>query len=235
MDSNTIKNVVVADTNQQAQAKRAARGERRRDQTRAEILDVASEIVLRDGFASFTLAAVAEQLGLTNPALYYYFKSKEALLFELVRREWFACGEEVHAAVEATRSGADAVETLMRTVFERYRSRLQMFKVVHQMTSAELLGDSFMARDELERIRPVNEMFYGGTEARLRADQQAGTFAAGRDPRRFAFTAHMATVGVLNMKAMTDAADDPLIHGDEDLIADLCLTFRQAANSGAQQ
>lgn len=227
-----IKNIPVSDADKQTQ--RAARSERRREQTRIEILDAASDIVRRDGFGGFTLAAVAQQLGLTNPALYYYFKSREALLFELVLREWFSCGEAVQAAVAETDSGADAVEALMRTVFERYRGRLHMFKVVHQVTSVEL-GATLVDADGLQSIRPVNAMLYGGVEERLLADQQAGIFPATREPRRFAFTAHMATVGVLTMKAMTEAAHDPLIHGDEDLIADLCLTFRQAATTGATQ
>ena len=53
-----------------AHTKREARNERRRDQTRAEILDTAREAVLRSGLASFTLSAVADELGLTKPALY---------------------------------------------------------------------------------------------------------------------------------------------------------------------
>ena len=56
--------------------------------------------------------------------------------------------------------------------------------------------------------------------------------AENRDPRRFAFTAHMAVIGLLNMKAIVAAADDPLIHSDDDLIDDLCTTFRDATLRG---
>jgi len=212
------------------QAKRKARAARRRRQTRDEILDAACQIVLRDGFAAFTLAAVAEELGLTNPALYYYFKSKEALLYELILREWLACGAAVRAAVEPTRTGADAVEALIRTVFDRYRDRLDMFMLVHQKMVE--LGAASMTAKDLERIRPVNDMLYGGAEARLRADQSAGLFPKKRDPRRFAFTAHMAAIGLLNMRAITAAANDPLVHRDEDLVDDLCTTYRHAATAG---
>ena len=78
-----------------ARIKREARNKRRRDQTRAEILDTARDAILRSGLAGFTLAAVAEELALTKPALYYYFDSKEALLFELLLREWFGEATEV--------------------------------------------------------------------------------------------------------------------------------------------
>ena len=214
-----------------ARTKREARNERRRDQTRAEILDTARDVVLGSGLASFTLADVADELGLTKPALYYYFDSKEALLFELLLREWFEAATEVQAAVEVTESGADAVEALMRTVFDRYRDRLELFVLFFKMGPG---GDfeGIMGPEELERIRPINDMLYAGAEARLRADQRTGAFPRKRDSRRFAFTAHVAVIGFLNMKAIAAAAKDPLIHSDEDTIEDLCRTFRDAALPG---
>jgi len=214
-----------------ARTKREARNERRRDQTRAEILDTARDVVLGSGLARFTLSAVADELGLTKPALYYYFDSKEALLFELLLREWVESATEVQAAVEETESGTDAVEQLMRTVFNRYRDRLELFVLFFKMGPG---GDfeGIIGHEELERLRPINDMLYGGAEARLRADQRTGGFPKKRDPRRFAFTAHMAVIGLLNMKAIAASAKDPLIHSDEDLIEDLCTTFRDAALRG---
>jgi AcrR family transcriptional regulator len=214
-----------------ARTKREARNERRRDQTRAEILDTAREVVLRSGLAGFTLADVADELGLTKPALYYYFDSKETLLFELLLREWVEASTEVQAAVESAKNGVDAVERLMRTVFARYRDRLELFVLFFKMGPG---GDfqGILGANELERIRPINDMLYGGAEARLRADQSTGGFPENRDPRRFAFTAHMAVIGLLNMMAIAASADDPLIHSNEDLIDDLCTTFRDAALKG---
>jgi AcrR family transcriptional regulator len=214
-----------------ARTKREARNERRRDQTRAEILETAREVVLRSGLAGFTLAEVADELGLTKPALYYYFDSKEALLFELLLREWAEAATEVQAAVDKTERGVDAVEQLMRTVFDRYRDRLEIFVLFFKMGPG---GDfeGVIGPEELDRIRPINDMLYGGAEARLRADQRGGGFPKKRDPRRFAFSAHMAVIGLLNMKAIAASAKDPLIHSDEDLIEDLCTTFRDSALQG---
>jgi AcrR family transcriptional regulator len=192
-----------------AQTKRKARNERRRDQTRTEILDTARDVVLGSGLAGFTLSVVADELGLTKPALYYYFDSKEALLFELLLREWVESATEVQTAVEKTESGVDAVEQLMRTVFNRYRDRLEIFVLFFKMGP----GGEF-------------EEIIG------RADQRTGGFPKKRDPRRFAFTAHMAVIGFLNMKAIAASAKDPLIHSDEDTIEDLCKTFRDAALHG---
>lgn len=214
--------------------KREARNERRRDQTRSEILDTARDAVLRDGLAGFTLATVADELALTKPALYYYFNSKEALLFEVLLRVWEDLAAEVEAAVEPTESGADAVEKLMRAVFDHFRNRLELFMLFHKMGPG---GDfqGIVGPAELERIHPLNTLLYGGAESRLRADQKKGVFPRNRNPRRFAFTAHMAVIGLLNMKAIAASADDPLIHSDDDLIDDLCTTFRDAALQGGAQ
>jgi AcrR family transcriptional regulator len=214
--------------------KREARNERRREQTRAEILDTAREAVLRNGTGGFTLANVADELAFTKPALYYYFDSKEALLFEVLLKEWEDLAKDVEAAVEPTESGADAIEELMRAVFDHYRDRLELFMLFHKMGPG---GDfrGVIGPTELERIHPLNALLYGGAEARLRADQKKGLFPRNRDPRRFAFTAHTAVIGLLNMKAIAASADDPLIHSDDDLIDDLCMTFRTAALQGGAE
>lgn len=210
---------------------KAARAKRRRDQVRSEILDVARDIVVRDGFERFSLANVAEQLELTKPALYYYFDSKPALLFELIVRELFEEARLVQAAVEDTESGADAVEQLMRTVFERYRERLDLFKLVYKFHRSSD-QQALVGAEQLERIRPVNDIMYGGAEARLRADQRRGTFPKQRDPRLFVFNAHMAVIGILSMKSLVEEASDPLLHGDAALIDDICQTFRDAIGQG---
>jgi len=211
-----------------ARTKRSARTKRRREQTRAEILDVAQQIVVRDGVDGFAVSSVAEELGLTKPALYYYFASKEALMSALLLREWLEVAKEVQAAVEQTETGADAVEALMRTFFNRYRDQLSLFTFCFRMAPNSDFGN-LLGPDELELIRPVNEMLYGGVEKRLRADQRAGSFPKKRDARRFAFTAHTAVIGLLSMMAMVAAASDPLVHSDEDLINDVCQTYRNAA------
>jgi AcrR family transcriptional regulator len=212
-------------------SKRQARSQRKREQTRTEILDAARDVVLRDGLTSFTLSAVADDLGLTKPALYYYFDSKEALVFELFLREWMETATEVQAAVEETTTGGEAVEQLIRTFFERYRHRLDMFMFSYKMVpSLEL--DELVGPEELARIRPINDMLYGGAEKRLRADQRRGGFPKKRNPRRFAFTAHMAVIGLLNMKAMVASIGDPLVHSDDSLLDDMCQTFRAVALGG---
>lgn len=52
----------------------------RRDEMRAEIAGVAARLFAQRGYAATTMADIAEPLGVTKAALYYYVASKEEIL-----------------------------------------------------------------------------------------------------------------------------------------------------------
>jgi AcrR family transcriptional regulator len=54
-------------------------------ETRQHILEAALELFSAAGFARTSLREIAEKVGISKPALYYHFDSKEALLVELAR------------------------------------------------------------------------------------------------------------------------------------------------------
>ncbi|MGW5361839.1 TetR/AcrR family transcriptional regulator [Actinopolymorpha pittospori] len=58
--------------------------QRYRDQVRAEIKHEALEQIRAGGIPALSLNAVAKRLGLTGPALYKYFRSRDDLLTELI-------------------------------------------------------------------------------------------------------------------------------------------------------
>jgi AcrR family transcriptional regulator len=61
--------------------------ERRRDRDakRLAVLQTAAQLFIDEGFNKTKLSDVAERLNITKPALYHYFDSKEAILFECYR------------------------------------------------------------------------------------------------------------------------------------------------------
>lgn len=101
-------------------ARRQARRARRRDRSREEILDAARRVLLRTGVGGATLDAVARQAGMSKAALYYYFPSKDALLFELVFASVEAHAREVRDAVAEAETGADALARLIATLVRGY-------------------------------------------------------------------------------------------------------------------
>lgn len=60
------------------------RRERQRAATHLEVKQVARQLMATQGTAAITLRAIAEQMGFTSQALYRYFKSRDALLTELI-------------------------------------------------------------------------------------------------------------------------------------------------------
>ena len=72
------------------------RRERQRDATRAEIIETAWKQIGEIGAAALSLRGIAREMGLTAPALYYYFQDRDALVTALL--------------IEAFNSFSDALE-----------------------------------------------------------------------------------------------------------------------------
>lgn len=208
---------------------RRSRRERRRAQSREELLDAAETVLHRDGVANVTVDAVAQEVDLSKTALYHYFESKDALLFELVFRHLSAEAQTVHDAVAATEDGASALAAMIRAVIGYHAPHIGTFQLCY--LQGQVAGPAFMSLNAamIERLRPLNELLYAGTEARLKEAKKRGELRAGVNPRRLAFLAHMAAVGLLTMKGMVEGADDPLVHKDDDLVKELGRAFASAA------
>jgi AcrR family transcriptional regulator len=73
-------------------------------ETREKILDVALELFTDSGYDKTSLRDIAERLGITKAALYYYFERKEDILLELHLR-LHTVGHQILAEIEAIEDG----------------------------------------------------------------------------------------------------------------------------------
>lgn len=80
---------------------------RYREQTRAEIKQIALGQLAEGGTAAVALTRIAKEVGLSGPALYRYFPSRDALLTDLIRDTY----AELAAAVAAAAKALPAQET----------------------------------------------------------------------------------------------------------------------------
>ncbi|WP_338058071.1 TetR/AcrR family transcriptional regulator [Streptomyces cavernae] len=71
---------------------------RYREHTRTEIKDIALRQLADGGAPALALTRIAKEIGLSGPALYRYFDSRDALLGELVQEAYADLGAAVHAA-----------------------------------------------------------------------------------------------------------------------------------------
>jgi AcrR family transcriptional regulator len=208
---------------------RLARRERRRDRSRAEILDAARRVLFRGGVAATTLDAVAKEVGVSKTALYYYFPSKDALLFELVFGALETQALAVHDAVEKTNDGAEALGAIVRETVHAFAPRLDDFRVA--FLHGQVAGPGAVRWDEQQfaRIRPLNDLLFAGAAKKLKADKGKRAGSAQVEPRLLSFLAYLAAIGVLTMKGMVERLEDPLAYSDDQLIEGFARIFAAAA------
>ncbi|HSQ64726.1 MAG TPA: helix-turn-helix domain-containing protein [Polyangiaceae bacterium] len=208
---------------------RIARRERRRERSREEIVAAARRVLLRNGIAATTLDAVAEEVGLSKAALYYYYPSKDALLFEIVFSTIEAQSRAVHDAVAEAKDGGDALRAIVRETVHTFASRLDDFRLVFLQGQVAGPGAVRVGAEQLARIRPLNELAYGDAAKMLAEDSKRRRGRAHVEPRMMAFLANVAAIGLLTMKGMVESVGDPLLYSDEQLIEGLARIFEAAA------
>jgi AcrR family transcriptional regulator len=208
---------------------RIARRERRRERSRQDIVEAARRVLLRNGIAATTLDAVAEEACLTKAALYYYYPSKDALFFDVMFGVLEAQTTAVHDAVATAASGAEALRAIIRETFHSFGSQLDDFRLTFLQSQVVKPGTVRFSAEQLARLRPLNDLVYGGA-AKLLADDAKRTRGRPRvEPRLMAFLASTATLGLLTMKGLVESFGDPLLYSDDALIEGLSRIFEAAA------
>lgn len=76
-----------------------------REMKRRAALRVASRLFNEKGYHATSLDEIADRIGVTKTALYYYFRNKEELLFECIEIS-IKAGEDARAATEAAEGTA---------------------------------------------------------------------------------------------------------------------------------
>ena len=205
---------------------RRARQQRRRDRSREDILAAARTVVLRDGIAAVTLEAVAREAGMSKTGLYYYFASKEALIFQLVFGIWESQAQRVSDAVAQEETGAAAIAAIIRNTVQGFASQIEDFRLAYLHYQTAGSSGVQLSQEQFERIRPLNDMLFSGAADKLSESGEAGLI----DPRLFAFLAFASSLGVLTMKGLVEQQGDPLRYTDEQLIDALSKIFAAGAN-----
>jgi AcrR family transcriptional regulator len=124
--------------------------------TRTRIQDVARELFTQKGVQRTSLQDIADRLGLTKPALYYHFSSREELVRSIVQ-PLIDEGERFIADHERRRKPARATpRELLDGYFDfHYKHRADLLLLVAELTTLADLGliDIILAwRERLTRL-----------------------------------------------------------------------------------
>ncbi len=144
------------------------RRQRARERSRRDILLASAEVFARRGFASATLAELAEAAGYAPASLYRYFTSKEEIfrsLLALVESEFAATFQE---PVDAGASLAARLEALLRAQYRLAQSRQPVFDLLAQTPSGP---DGRVLHDPSAGIAFYGELLLGWLRRHVRAGE----------------------------------------------------------------
>lgn len=125
-------------------------------ETRQRIQDTARELFAQKGMQRTSLQDIADRLGVTKPALYYHFRSREELVRSILvpmldEGEAFVAGHEKRRG-----SKRAAPRELVEGFFDfHYRHRTDLMLIVSELSTLAELGliDSMLAwRERLSRL-----------------------------------------------------------------------------------
>lgn len=206
----------------------------KRERMRQEVLEEAKALLLAEGLDAVTLASVSSRLGMTKPAIYHYFPSKEALTRSLVGLLIDEEIGELEAAVNKAGPGDHPIGAMISAFHHHYRKNLHAFRFVYGQlqlyVKPELGIDAEMVRSE---ITPRTRHLFDLLESRLTSGKQGSRES--RHMRRLAFVAWMSVLGLLTMIAIAEGMDDPLLYPDEELLDTITSVFDQATLSANHQ
>lgn len=205
------------------------RVERKRAQARNDILETALARLKAGGLAAVTVAGIAADLGMTKPAIYHYFSSKEALVRELIASLLSEEIDTLLAAVNECPSGREVLGAMIHAFHRHYRGRLSDFRLIYaqpQLIQRDSLGVESGTLKQV--VHPRTRVLFERLEERL-AD--ATEKQDGLAVRRLAFSAWTSALGLMSMLSLADAMDDPLAHSDEALLETLAETFDRMVES----
>lgn len=150
--------------------------------SRGRILETATRLFARQGFASVSLRAIAERVGMTKPSLLYHFPSKDRLREEVLGEVFEHWTTRLPNLLRAVTTGSGQFEALMDELTAFFRE---------DADRAHLLLRELLDRPEEMRtrvatsLRPLVTLVAGA----VRKGQSAGILRRDVDPE--AFVLHM--------------------------------------------
>ncbi len=173
------------------------RRELKAERRRHEILKSAARAFKKKGFYATTMEDIASELLMTQGSLYYYFKSKEEILY--------ACHltsmEHILRDLARVRGTTATAAAKLRALVELHVAVM----VDDLQASAMALEFTALTEPYLSQLIELRDRFEGGVRAIVREGVEAGEFVAS-DPRVVAF----ALLGAINWMARWFDPDGPL-------------------------
>jgi len=91
---------------------------RQKEEVRASILDTAWELVVTEGWQSFSIRKIADAIEYSVPVIYSHFENKDAILLEFNKKGFQLLSETLAAAKAGQSNPADEVRAMGRAYWD---------------------------------------------------------------------------------------------------------------------
>jgi AcrR family transcriptional regulator len=130
---------------------------------RHQIIEAAARLMVQKGIEKTSLSDIANEAGISKGSLYYYYASKDDLIFDITDTHINQISENLFSIIDARRGNADWKDVL-KILFERImaaetRGRLHLYLIQQALNGNELLMERFR-----KKYREWNEMIRDGFE-----------------------------------------------------------------------
>ncbi|MCX2715412.1 TetR/AcrR family transcriptional regulator [Mycolicibacterium sp. J2] len=150
-------------------------GDTKSQRTRIRILDAAAEVLSVHGYAGTRLTDIAEKADLRAPAIYYYFKSREDLIEEVMFAGISDLRGYLQAALDALPPGTAPMDRIMTAVESHLRHELELSDYARaSIRNSGQIPEHLKARQKKEEAA-YNKIWRGlmkdaAADGQLRAD-----------------------------------------------------------------
>jgi AcrR family transcriptional regulator len=153
-----------------------ADGQDRGRDTRSRLRELALQLFAEQGYEKTSLREIAERLGVTKAALYYYFKSKEDIVRSLVEDYVAELDELISWAKTQPRAPETRAEIVSRYL-DIVANGSAVFRMLHQNQAAVTSLAAAKERGELfrERMDALVDLLSDGPGAPLRDQIRAAS------------------------------------------------------------
>ena len=117
-----------------------------------QLLDVAKQMILRDGLQAFTMEALARTAVVSSPLVYNYFSSRQALLQSLLEREYKITGNALFLDVMNAKSFEEVIRMFVANNFDHHAPG----NIVNMLLSQPEIADIIKPLRKEERVRTAH-------------------------------------------------------------------------------
>lgn len=103
---------------------------RQKEEVRASILDTAWDLVVTEGWPSFSIRKIADAIEYSVPVIYSHFENKDAILLEFNRKGFQLLTETLAAAKVGKPSPADEIRAMGRAYWEFAFSNKEYYQLM---------------------------------------------------------------------------------------------------------